>query len=133
MDFLCSNGATPAGLKNLTGEATKCRTPLIATYNFNYPSIGVARVAGKMSVHRTVKNVHDGKWHYRASVQYPAGVRIRVVPEKLEFCKAGEKKSYRIDLEPYETSNGSFVFGSITWSDGTHRVRSPIGLNVVSI
>jgi len=133
IDFLCSNGATPADLKNITGEATKCTTPLIPSYNFNYPSIGVATVAGKMSVYRTVTNVHDGNWVYRASVENPEGVQVNVAPEKLEFYKVGEKKSFRIELVPSKVSNGNFVFGSITWSDGTHSVRSPIALNVISV
>ncbi|ONK57400.1 uncharacterized protein A4U43_C09F130 [Asparagus officinalis] len=133
INFLCSNGATSAGLKNLTGYSTKCSAPLIPSYNFNYPSIGVSKVTGKMSVYRTVTNAHDGDWTYRAAVENPAGVWVSVVPEELVFSKFGEKKSYRIDLVPYEPSSGRFVFGSVTWSDGTHRVRSPIGLNVVSV
>jgi len=133
IDFLCGNGAIPGDLKNLTGEATKCATPLVPFYNFNYPSIGVAAMTGKMTVYRTVTNVHEGNWVYRASVENPEGVHVNVVPEKLEFSQVGEKKSFRIELVPSKPGNGSFVFGSITWSDGTHKVRSPIGLNVISV
>ncbi|PKI40532.1 hypothetical protein CRG98_039092 [Punica granatum] len=66
-------------------------------------------------------------------VEYPAGVKLTVNPPQLKFSQAGEKLTYRIDFTPYQSSNGSFVFGSLTWSNGVHQVRSPIGLNVVSV
>lgn len=34
-------------------------TPLLPSYNFKYPSIGVAKVTGNTLVDRTFKNVHD--------------------------------------------------------------------------
>lgn len=133
IDFLCSNGATSAGLKNITGQATTCRKKSIPSYNLNYPSIGVAQVKGKMSVYRMMKNVHDGEWCYTASLEQPEGAILGVVPNKLKFRRAGEKKRFRIDVVPRKPSSGKFVFGSITWTDGIHKVRSPIGLNVVSV
>jgi hypothetical protein len=53
INFLCNTGASPAQLKNLTGELVKCENPPIASYDFNYPSIGVANMNGSLSVYRT--------------------------------------------------------------------------------
>lgn len=103
------------------------------TYNLNYPSIAISNVKGKMSVYRTAKNCHDGWWTYNVTVENPVGVSINVVPSTLKFSKAGQAERFRVDIVPSQTTNGSFVFGSITWRDGLHRVRSPIALNVVSI
>lgn len=133
INFLCSTGATPAQLRNLTGELVTCKSPLIPFYNFNYPSISISSLNESISVYRTVTYYGNSQSVYIASVKSPAGVNVTVAPYKLEFNGVGEKQTYRVDFKPFKDSNGSFVFGSITWSDGRHVVRSPIALNVVSI
>ncbi|OMO49492.1 hypothetical protein CCACVL1_30984 [Corchorus capsularis] len=133
INFLCSTGASPAQLKNLTGHLTYCQKPLTPPYNFNYPSIGVSNMNGSLSVHRTVTYYGKGETIYAAYIEHPVGVQVRVTPSKLCFKKTGEKMSFRVDFTPYKTSNGSFVFGALTWSNGIHNVRSPIGLNVISL
>lgn len=133
INFLCSTGATPAQLRNLTGELVTCKSPLIPSYNFNYPSIGISSLNGSVSVYRTVTHYGNSQSVYIASVKSPAGVYVTVAPYMLKFNSVGEKQTYRVDFKPFKDSNGSFVFGSITWSDGRHVVRSPIALNVVSI
>ena len=83
-------------------------------------------------MHREVTYYGHGPTVYSAYVDYPAGVKVTVTPNKLKFAKAGEKVSFRVDLVPFKNSNGGFVFGALTWSNGIHKVRSPIGLNVIS-
>lgn len=131
INFLCSTGASPAQLKNLTEKHVYCKNPP-PSYNFNYPSIGVSNLNGSLSVHRLVTYCGHGPTVYYAYVDYPAGVKVTVTPNKLKFTKAGEKMSFRVDLMPFKNSNGSFVFGALTWSNGIHKVRSPISLNVLS-
>uniref|UniRef100_A0A2N9ITZ6 Subtilisin-like protease fibronectin type-III domain-containing protein n=1 Tax=Fagus sylvatica TaxID=28930 RepID=A0A2N9ITZ6_FAGSY len=133
INFLCSTGASPAQLKNLTGELVHCQNPPTPSYNFNYPSIGVANMNGSLSLYRTVTYYGKDPTVYVASIDYPTGVKVEVTPAKLKFTKIREKISFRVDFIPFKNSNGSFVFGSLTWSNGIHRVRSPIGLNVVSV
>ncbi|TKY67080.1 Subtilisin protease SBT5.3 [Spatholobus suberectus] len=132
LNFLCSNGASPAQLKNLTGGLTQCHKPLTASYNFNYPSIGVSNLNGSLSVYRTVTYRGEEPTVYYASVENPSGVNVRVTPAELKFWKSGEKITFRIDFLPFENSNGNFVFGALIWNNGIQRVRSPIGLNVLS-
>ncbi|KAL3518527.1 hypothetical protein ACH5RR_021116 [Cinchona calisaya] len=133
IDFLCSNGATSAQLKNFTGEAIFCKNPPNPSYNFNYPSIGVSNLQGNLSIYRTVTYVGKGPTLYTSQIEFPTGVNVSVVPRTLRFTNTWEKLSFRIDFTPSKTSNGSFVFGALTWNNGIHRVRSPIALNVVSL
>ncbi|XP_068484114.1 subtilisin-like serine-protease S [Phaseolus vulgaris] len=132
LNFLCSNGASPAQLKNLTGDLTQCHKPLTASNNFNYPSIGVSNLNGSLSVYRTVTYYGQEPTVYSASIENPSGVKVTVTPAELKFGKPGEKITFRIDFFPFKQSNGNFVFGSLIWNNGKHRVRSPIGLNVLS-
>ncbi|RZB74993.1 Subtilisin-like protease SBT5.3 isoform A [Glycine soja] len=78
LNFLCSNGASPAQLKNLTGALTQCQKPLTASSNFNYPSIGVSNLNGSSSVYRTVTYYGQGPTVYHASVENPSGVNVKV-------------------------------------------------------
>ncbi|KAK2987604.1 hypothetical protein RJ640_009348 [Escallonia rubra] len=133
IDLLCSTGASPAQLKNLTNNLVYCKKHPTAPYDFNYPSIGVSNMDGNLSVHRTVTYYGEGYTTYYAKLDYPDGVNVSVTPHELKFRKAGEKMPFRVDFAPYKSSNGSFVFGALTWSKGIHRIRSPIGLNVISV
>ncbi|KAK4440619.1 protein SUPPRESSOR OF K(+) TRANSPORT GROWTH DEFECT 1 [Sesamum alatum] len=118
IDFLCSTGATPAQLKNLTGEVMYCRKTPKSSYDFNYPSIGVSNLRGSISVHRTVTYYGEGPAVYKAEVDYPTGVNVSVTPNELRFEKIGDKMSFVISINPYKASNGDFVFGALTWTDG---------------
>lgn len=135
--FLCSKGATPAQLQNLTaGNAwMRCDKTNVPSHDFNYPSIGVSGLNGNLSVHRTVTYYGDGPTVYEAYVRAPAGVAVVVWPKKLAFTRAGEKLSFRVELSPYhkkrnDTVDGSFVFGALTWSNEVHKVVSPISVNL---
>ncbi|KEH29867.1 subtilisin-like serine endopeptidase family protein [Medicago truncatula] len=133
LDFLCSNGASPSQLKNITGELTQCQKTPTPSYNFNYPSIGVSNLNGSLSIYRTVTFYGQEPAVYVASVENPFGVNVTVTPVALKFWKTGEKLTFRVDFNPFVNSNGNFVFGALTWKNGKQRVRSPIGVNVVSL
>ncbi|KAL5974643.1 hypothetical protein ACLOJK_031313 [Asimina triloba] len=133
INFLCSNGASIPQLLNLTGERIVCNNVTVPPYNLNYPSIGISSMNGSLSVYRTVTNYGSGHSTYLPKIENPVGMKLGVSPRKLEFNKRGQKLTYRLDFVPYKHSNGSFVFGSIAWTDGRHVVRSPIAVNVVSV
>ena len=133
IDFLCSIGASPAQKKNLTGQTTYCQNPTKQSSDFNYPSIGVSSMKGSISVYRTVTYYGTGPTAYVAKADYPGGVQVTVTPAHLKFTKTGENMSFRIDFKLLKTSDGNFVFGALTWSNGVHKVRSPIALKVLSL
>lgn len=131
--FLCSIGGSPAQLKNVTGEVVHCNSTLAAPYDLNYPSIGVSKMNGAISVQRRVTYYGNGPTVYNAEVKYPDGVNVSVTPKMLSFARTGEIKAFTVTFTPYRTSNGNFVFGALVWSNGIHKVKSPIGLNVLSL
>ncbi|XP_031100013.1 subtilisin-like protease SBT5.3 [Ipomoea triloba] len=131
--FLCSIGGSPAQLKNVTGEVVHCNSTLAAPYDLNYPSIGVSKMNGAISVQRRVTYYGNGPTVYNAEVNYPDGVNVSVTPKMLSFARTGEIKAFTVTFTPYRTSNGNFVFGALVWSNGIHKVKSPIGLNVLSL
>ncbi|KAM0996842.1 hypothetical protein ACFX2C_006797 [Malus domestica] len=133
INFLCSTGATPLQLKNLTGSLVYCPKTPTPSYNFNYPSIGVSKLSGRLSVQRTVTYYGSSSTVFAANVDYPAGVNVTVTPRELKFTRTGEKMSFTVDFTPFKNSNGSFVFGALMWSNGFQNVRSPIGLNVIQL
>ncbi|KAI9396787.1 hypothetical protein POPTR_004G184600v4 [Populus trichocarpa] len=133
IDFLCSIGARPAQLKILTGQTTYCQNPTKQSSDFNNPSIGVSNMKGSIPVYRTVTYYGTGPTAYVVKADDPAGVQVTVTPAQLKFTKTGENMSFRIDFKPLKTSDGNFVFGALTWSNGVHKVRRPIALQVLSL
>ncbi|CDP06942.1 unnamed protein product [Coffea canephora] len=133
IDFLCSYGATAAQLKNLTSQIFRCKSPSRPSYDFNYPSIGVSNMNGSLSVQRTVTYYGKGSTQYISKIEQPSGVHVTVTPSVLKFTNAGDKMSFTANFTPSKASNGSFVFGALTWSNAIHTVRSPIAVNVLSL
>ncbi|GLJ55132.1 hypothetical protein SUGI_1183210 [Cryptomeria japonica] len=128
--FLCSIGATAAQLKYLTGgnDGTRCMANSSPPYNLNYPSIVVANLNGSVTVSRTLTNYGSGSYVYEAVVQPPPGVDVKVLPRVLRFKKKEDKFSFQVLFKLKKVAS-KFVFGSLTWSDGKHKVYSPIAVN----
>ena len=102
-------------------------------YNLNYPSIGVAELAGSQVVTRTVTNVSDrkGTTTFRATVDAPAGYEVEVTPRKLKLM-AGESATYQVRITNVNAAVGEWREGSLTWRGGGHQVRSPIAVKGVA-
>ena len=123
LGFLCGTGQL---------QASYCPFIGIDPSDLNYPSISIGALAGEQTVVRTVTNVGSAGT-YNVSVDAPAGIDVTVNPAFLTLAK-GESARYTVTF----TGTGSAVlntwtFGSLTWSDGTHNVRSPIALYPVAI
>jgi hypothetical protein len=68
---------------------------------------------------------------YEVEVNAPANVDIKVSPSKLVFNAENKTVSYDITFSSVSSgwsSINSATFGSIEWSNGIHRVRSPIAV-----
>jgi hypothetical protein len=136
--FLCSLAPTirlPLLLTS-TGKApcTLSRRSLLRRpEDLNYPSIAVPCLSwsgSSTTVKRRLKNVGPpGK--YKVTVAEPAGVKVTVVPDELDFG-VGEEKKFTVKLDVTDEGKNAtaddYVFGSIVWSDVSeeHRVRSPV-------
>ncbi len=99
--------------------------------DLNYPSITVGELAGSQTITRTVTATSAGT--YNVSVDAPTGITTVVSPTTLTLAE-GASASYTVTFTrtaaaPLDT----YAFGSLTWSDGTHSVRSPLTVRPVQL
>ncbi|KAL2583036.1 hypothetical protein AAZV13_14G044400 [Glycine max] len=125
LNFLCASGYNQA-LLNLFA---KLKFPYTCPKSyriedFNYPSITVRHPGSKtISVTRTVTNVGPPST-YVVNTHGPKGIKVLVQPSSLTFKRTGEKKKFQVILQPIGARRG--LFGNLSWTDGKHRVTSPI-------
>jgi len=99
--------------------------------DLNLPSIGVAELAGRQTVQRTVTSVarETGWREYTVSVDAPPGYSVTVAPASLRL-KKGDEATYYVTLANESAPIGEWRFGSLTWRDktGNYAVYSPIAV-----
>ncbi|KAK4774101.1 hypothetical protein SAY87_029120 [Trapa incisa] len=103
--------------------------------DLNYPSFSVLFGSGKGGVvkyRRALTNVGSAvNAVYEVKVEAPSDVDVSVLPSKLVFSENSRTLSYEVTFSSPQfrlPGLSSASFGSIEWSDGTHRVRSPIAV-----
>jgi subtilisin family serine protease len=100
--------------------------------NLNLPSIGVAELAGVQTVTRTVTNVGPAG-SYTVSYEAPPGVAVSVSPTTLDLA-ANASATYEVTFTTLDgAAFDEWTFGSLTWSDGVHDVRSPLAIKPVAL
>ncbi|CAF2162970.1 unnamed protein product [Brassica rapa] len=62
---------------------------------------------------------------YNVSINAPKGLRVRVIPRSLHFKNIGDTLRYQVIFSSSTSTLKEDAFGSITWSNGMYRVRSP--------
>lgn len=108
-----------------TLSPTLCKqTGAIAAYNLNLPSLTAAAVLGKLTMQRTVTNVGDTAATYTASASLP-GFNVVVNPASLTLAP-GARASFSVTLSAAGAPLNTWAYGHLTWSDGSHVVRSPL-------
>jgi hypothetical protein len=127
--FLC--GTTTAV------NPTSCTTLKNAGFSFdpsdyNSASIAIGDLAGTQTVTRKVTNVGSAAATYTASVTGLAGVSAVVTPASLTL-NPGQTKSYTVGFTRGTAALNAYVGGQLTWTDGTHNVRSPIVVKPVAL
>ncbi|KAL2317012.1 hypothetical protein Fmac_030888 [Flemingia macrophylla] len=128
LNFLCASNYDQALLKlfgslNFTYTCPKS----YRIEDLNYPSITVHPPVSKpVIVTRTVKNVGP-PGTYVVNTHPPKGIKVIVQPSSLTFKKTGDTKRFQVILKTIGVSRREFPsFGSLSWTDGIHRVTSPI-------
>ncbi|KAM7270220.1 hypothetical protein ACFE04_029434 [Oxalis oulophora] len=125
LNFLCAHGYDSKTLKTFTSKPYSCPTS-VSLNDINYPSISIPLLNSTSVVTRRLKNV-GRPGTYNASVVAPEGVSVSVVPETLKFEKVGQEIAFTVMFKTEKgAGTGYFLSGWLTWSDGMHRVRSPI-------
>jgi hypothetical protein len=104
----------------------------VAPTDLNYPSIAVGDLAGKRTTIRTVTNTTNRTSTYKVSVSQPAGFTVAVTPSELRI-RGGASATYQVTLTRTDAAFGQYSFGSLSWSDDRHNVRSPIAVQAVPL
>jgi subtilisin family serine protease len=135
LNYLCMLGYPPQLIRVFDANAPACPSTPIRVEDFNYPSfsiqIPVSSPETSINASRTLTNVGPAKSAtYIASVVEVENVTISVHPPTLSFKDMNEKQSFTVtvsvtgSLEAYDDLNSI-----LTWSDGVHKVQSPIALS----
>ena len=106
------------------GVSAECGAGQIAGHDLNLPSIAVGNVLGTVTVKRAVTNVGARAATYTASTRMQ-GFDVAVAPASLRLAP-GETGSFTVTLSRNGAPEAAWQYGQLTWSDGVHRVRSPI-------
>ncbi|KAF2323877.1 hypothetical protein GH714_003047 [Hevea brasiliensis] len=126
LDLLCHHKYNISFIRSF-GNASYTCPEHFSVSTFNYPSITVSKLTGSTTVIRRVKNV-GSPGTYNVHVLAPSGITVVVEPESLSFTKTGEEKMYKVTFKPAvnSTEHKDIVFGELIWSDGKHKVKSPL-------
>jgi subtilisin family serine protease len=95
--------------------------------DLNYPSIGIAELAGSQTVTRTVTNVTGSSLTWKAQVEAPAGYHVAVEPSSITLAP-GESASFEVTISNAGGAVGEWSTGSLTWKSGRYEARSPIAV-----
>ncbi|XP_021900359.1 subtilisin-like protease SBT1.6 [Carica papaya] len=135
VNFLCAIGYGPKLIQVISRSPVSCPWKKPLPENLNYPSLAAlfstsSKGPKSKRFFRTVTNVGPSNAVYRATIESPRGVIITVKPAKLVFAPTVRKQSFMVTVTT-NTKNialgqSGALFGSISWSDGKHVVRSSI-------
>ncbi|HEX8602807.1 MAG TPA: S8 family serine peptidase, partial [Pseudoduganella sp.] len=116
--FLC-------GVESLAISAADCKAiGPIADTELNQPALTMPSIADTEVLTRTVTNVGQTAATYTATAELP-GFDVTVAPATLALAP-GEKATFSVTLKRTTAVNREWQYGALEWSDGTHRVRSPL-------
>ncbi|XP_015962079.1 subtilisin-like protease Glyma18g48580 [Arachis duranensis] len=128
LNFLCASGYDQQAVSALNFNNTFVCKGTHSINDLNYPSITLPDLKlSAVTVTRTLTNVGP-PGTYNASSRLD-GYKINVVPSSLTFTKINEKKTYKVIVQASSVSQlYKYQFGEVIWTDGKHRVRSPIAV-----
>lgn len=141
VDFLCALSYTANQILMIAKSNVTCSRKAIANRNpgnINYPSFAVVfgvnendKSSGTVVRYtRTVTNVGASGSKYRVAVSAPATVTVSVKPRTLVFGAVNQKLSYTVTfVSKTLTVSRSPSFGSVIWTNGVHKVRSPVAFS----
>ena len=123
--FLCGLGlAVPAGIGSCATLGS------IKPWDLNLSSLTAAGVVVSRTLTRTVKNVGASTATFVSSTSLP-GWDVMVTPASLTLAP-GAQASFTAKLTRTTAPVGTWVFGSLGWSDGVRTVTSPLSAQALS-
>lgn len=139
--FLCALHYTSAQIKTVANKDFVCDpNKKYSVADLNYPSFAVpfetassgdggVGATSTVTYTRTVTNVGGAGTYVVSLSSETRSVRMSVEPGVLDFSKLYEKKRYTVSFVASSMPSGTRSFGSLEWSDGKHKVRSPIAFS----
>jgi subtilisin family serine protease len=112
--------------------ASSASIPALDASDLNQPSLAVGDLAGVQTLTRAVTNVGGSAANYTATVVAPAGFTVGVNPSSYSIA-AGGTQQFTVTITRTDGPLNVYRFGSLTWSDGSHSVRSPIVVRPVAL
>ena len=118
--FLCNYGLDSEKIKLIAGNKSyKCpsgaKVDLIS--DMNYPSIAISKldiVNGSTTIRRTVTNLSpDVAPTYKATIDAPPGLNVKVSPQILHFSKTSYKLSFDVGFTPTNVATKGYAFGTL--------------------
>ncbi|XP_028756725.1 subtilisin-like protease SBT3.9 [Neltuma alba] len=127
IEFLCSLKYGAKSLRLVTRDNSTCHSHRRrkAASDLNYPSITVPNLKDNISISRTVTNVGEARSIYKAEVSPPAGVKVTVVPNQLNFRRVGQSIKFTVNFKVVSPSKG-YSFGFLSWKNRRSQVTSPL-------
>lgn len=131
LQYLCYTGYSLTKINKIASSlpanfSCPTKSDSDAVSNMNYPSIAISNLKENESkkVIRTVTIVDQDESVYTALVDAPSGLDVEVEPNKLQITKNSKKVTYQVTFR-LTSSTKEDMFGSITWTNGKYKVRSP--------
>ncbi|KAG8376234.1 hypothetical protein BUALT_Bualt09G0041900 [Buddleja alternifolia] len=129
INFLCSLDYTVEMVQSISKRHNiTCGKKINDPGQLNYPSFSVLFGRSRVVRYtRTLTNVGEPGSVYKVSVGAPPSVVVSVKPTNLIFKNVGDRQRYTVTfvsrkgVDPLRNE-----FGSITWKNALHQVRSPI-------
>ncbi|KAL5551488.1 hypothetical protein UlMin_001664 [Ulmus minor] len=133
IQYICSLGYSTTSIIRLTKTKINCTQKSSPGMNLNLPSISIPnlKIAKTITAKRTVTNVGHFSSEYKAIVEAPPGIQMTVEPQILSFNSTNQNLSFKVSFYSTQNVQGSYKFGSLTWTDGKHLVRSPVAVRVI--
>ena len=141
LSFFCALNYTAPQIKLAARRDFTCNPRKIyKVENFNYPSFAVpldtaSGIGGGSKAPTTVQytriltNVGTPATYKVSVTSQSPSVKIVVQPQILSFKALYEKKSYTVTFIASSMPSGTSSFAHLEWSDGKHRVGSPIAFS----
>ncbi|KAK6250886.1 hypothetical protein SCA6_004891 [Theobroma cacao] len=131
VQFLCGTGYSSKAVTGLTQTQVNCTKSRLNVLNLNLPSITIPNLKRKVTVTRAVTNVGPVDSVYKAIMQAPQGIKLKVEPQILSFNKTTQILPFKVTFFSTRKVSGDYRFGSLSWTDGKHIVRSPISVRAI--
>ncbi|KAG5617367.1 hypothetical protein H5410_017191 [Solanum commersonii] len=118
-NYLCPMGYNTSAISRITNRFVTCANKMPSILDFNLPSLTIPSLKKTVTVKRTVTNVGPVNSQYKAIIEPPLGITIKVMPETLIFNSSIEKISFTLTISTTHKYNTGYNFG---------RLRSPISV-----